>query len=77
MIVCPARSAARKTLDDTLSPATLAELMKLAVAATQSVSELILSGFRSPTLKWERKSDGSVVTPFDLESERRIRAKVR
>jgi len=61
-------------LDDTLSPATLAELMKLAVAATQSVSELILSGFRSPTLKWERKSDGSVVTPFDLESERRIRA---
>ena len=36
-------------------------------------SELILSGFRSPTLKWERKSDGSVVTPFDLESERRIR----
>ncbi len=60
-------------MDDTLSPATLTELMKLAVAATQSVSELILSGFRSPTLKWERKSDGSVVTPFDLESERRIR----
>ena len=61
-------------MDDTLTAPALAELMKLAVAATHSVSELILSGFRSPTLKWERKSDGSVVTPFDLEAERRIRA---
>jgi fructose-1,6-bisphosphatase/inositol monophosphatase family enzyme len=61
-------------LNDTLPADRLAELMQLAIAATHSVSELILSGFRSPTLKWERKSDGSVVTPFDLESERRIRA---
>jgi fructose-1,6-bisphosphatase/inositol monophosphatase family enzyme len=61
-------------LDETLTADLLGELMKLAVAATHSVSELILSGFRSPTLKCEHKPDGSVVTPFDLESERRIRA---
>jgi len=61
-------------VNDALSDNALSELQRLAIDAVHSVSELILSGFRSPSLKRERKPDGSVVTPFDLEAERRIRA---
>jgi histidinol-phosphatase len=52
----------------------LAELLILAVDAAKSASELILTGFRSPRLACERKADGSVVTRFDVEAERTIRA---
>lgn len=51
----------------------LPELVSLAVEAVRSVSEHILSGFRSPSLTFERKPDGSVVTRFDLDAERGIR----
>jgi histidinol-phosphatase len=52
----------------------LPDLLKLAVAAAQAPSQLILSGFRSDSLSAERKSDGSPVTQFDREAERMIRA---
>ncbi len=53
---------------------TLRGLLELAIAAARSASELILSGFRSPSLAVDRKSDGSPVTKFDRESELAIRA---
>ena len=52
----------------------LPELLRLAVDAARSASEGILSGFRSPRLQAERKSDGSPVTEFDRNAEKQIRA---
>ena len=52
----------------------LPSLLELAVAAARHPADFILSGFRNDALSAERKSDGSVVTHFDRESERRIRA---
>jgi fructose-1,6-bisphosphatase/inositol monophosphatase family enzyme len=59
-----------------MSPATLpiGELLDLAIRAAQHVSPDILAAFRNPGLAVERKSDGSVVTAADRESERKIRA---
>jgi histidinol-phosphatase len=51
----------------------LPELLKLAIEAARLPSELILSAFRSEALTFERKYDGSPVTQFDREAERRIR----
>jgi histidinol-phosphatase len=51
----------------------IAHLLKLATRAALAPAALILSGFRSPDLPVERKSDGSPVTRFDREAERRIR----
>ncbi|HEY6482446.1 MAG TPA: inositol monophosphatase family protein [Steroidobacteraceae bacterium] len=55
----------------------LPELLRLALAAARSASELILSGFRSPRLRVEIKADGSPVTDFDREAERTIREFLR
>jgi len=52
----------------------LPSLLELAVAAAQHPADFILSGFRSESLRAEHKSDGSPVTHFDREAERRIRA---
>jgi fructose-1,6-bisphosphatase/inositol monophosphatase family enzyme len=52
----------------------LPSLLELAVAAAREPSDFILSGFRSDALSAERKSDGSPVTRFDREAERRVRA---
>ncbi len=52
----------------------LEALLELAIRAAQQASADILSAFRSPSLKIERKADGSVVTHADKEGERRIRA---
>jgi fructose-1,6-bisphosphatase/inositol monophosphatase family enzyme len=52
----------------------LPALLELAVAAARHPSDFILSGFRNDGLSAERKSDGSPVTHFDREAERRIRA---
>ena len=52
----------------------LPALLKLAVEAVHVPSSFILSGFRSDTLSYEQKSDGSPVTAFDKEAERMIRA---
>jgi fructose-1,6-bisphosphatase/inositol monophosphatase family enzyme len=60
-------------MDDVLPDRLLPELMQLAVEAVRSVSELILAGFRSPSLTCERKADGSVVTRLDREAEQAIR----
>ncbi|HEY3783649.1 MAG TPA: inositol monophosphatase family protein [Steroidobacteraceae bacterium] len=60
-------------MSDLLTNEELAELLQVAEAAARSASELILSGFRSPRLVAERKSDGSPVTQFDREAERTIR----
>jgi histidinol-phosphatase len=60
-------------VDDVLPDHLLPDLLSLAVAATRSVSDLILSGFRSPDLAVEKKRDGSVVTRFDREAEQSIR----
>jgi fructose-1,6-bisphosphatase/inositol monophosphatase family enzyme len=60
-------------VDEVLPDHLLPELVSLAIAATRSVSGLILSGFRNPDLSVERKSDGSVVTRFDREAEQGIR----
>lgn len=58
---------------DVLPDHLLPDLLSLAVAATRSVSGLILSGFRNPELSFERKADGSVVTRYDREAEQGIR----
>ena len=60
-------------MDDVLPDRLLPELMHLAVEAVRSVSELILAGFRSPSLACERKADGTVVTRLDREAEQGIR----
>jgi fructose-1,6-bisphosphatase/inositol monophosphatase family enzyme len=52
----------------------LPALLELAVAAARHPSDFILSGFRSDSLSAEQKSDGSPVTPFDRDAERRVRA---
>jgi histidinol-phosphatase len=52
----------------------LPSLLQQAVRAAQSPSAFILTGFRNPLTQVERKSDGSPVTDFDREAERRIRA---
>jgi fructose-1,6-bisphosphatase/inositol monophosphatase family enzyme len=65
---------ALRTVDDDLPEHLLPDLLSLAVAATRSVSDLILSGFRNPDLSFERKHDGSVVTRYDREAEQGIRA---
>jgi histidinol-phosphatase len=51
----------------------IARCLELATRAALAPSSLILSGFRSPDLPVERKSDGSPVTRFDREAERQIR----
>lgn len=66
-------TAVNEPLPDSID-SLLPELMRLAAEAVRSVSNLILSGFRSPTLSVDRKSDGSVVTRFDREAEQGIRA---
>jgi histidinol-phosphatase len=48
-------------------------ILALATRAAQGPSERILSGFRSPALAVESKSDGSPVTVFDREAEQQIR----
>ncbi|MEP7242510.1 MAG: inositol monophosphatase family protein [Gammaproteobacteria bacterium] len=52
----------------------LPTLLELALQAAKLPSEFILSGFRSDSLSFEQKSDGSPVTNFDREAEQRIRA---
>ena len=52
----------------------LPSLLELAVAAAQHPADFILSGFRNDSLSAERKSDGSPVTHYDREAERRVRA---
>jgi len=61
-------------MNDLVPDALLPELLQLAIDATRSVEEEILSGFRSPRLNTERKSDGSPVTEFDRNAETRLRA---
>jgi histidinol-phosphatase len=61
-------------VDETLPQSMLTELLELARDAARSASELILSGFRSPQLAVEKKSDSSPVTRFDREAEQTIRA---
>ncbi|HUI60382.1 MAG TPA: inositol monophosphatase family protein [Steroidobacteraceae bacterium] len=60
-------------MDEPLSDDLIAELLELAIEAARSPSELILSGFRSPQLAVEKKSDSSPVTEFDRNAERTIR----
>jgi len=60
--------------DDSLPEDLIPELLALAVDAARSASELILSGFRSPSLTVEIKQDGSPVTPFDRQAEQTVRA---
>jgi histidinol phosphatase-like enzyme (inositol monophosphatase family) len=52
----------------------LPTLLELAVAAARHPADFILSGFRNDALSAERKSDGSPVTHYDREAERRVRA---
>jgi histidinol-phosphatase len=52
----------------------LPDLLQIAIEAARLPSELILSGFRSKQLGVERKGDGSPVTAFDREAEKRVRA---
>ena len=61
-------------VDDSLPDSSLPALLELAREAARSASELILSGFRSPELLVETKSDQSPVTRFDREAEQTIRA---
>ena len=51
----------------------LPELQQLAIDATRSASEGILSGFRSERLAVETKPDGTPVTLFDRNAEQQIR----
>jgi histidinol-phosphatase len=60
--------------DSALSAPQLDALLALAIEATHAAAPVILGGFRNPSLTFERKSDGSIVTPLDVEAERRIRA---
>jgi histidinol-phosphatase len=48
-------------------------ILALATRAALGPTERILSGFRSPALAVESKSDGSPVTAFDREAEQQIR----
>jgi histidinol-phosphatase len=57
-----------------LSAQELDALLALAIEATHVAAPIILGGFRNPSLTFKRKSDGSIVTPLDVEAERRIRA---
>jgi histidinol phosphatase-like enzyme (inositol monophosphatase family) len=57
-----------------MTPPSPPDLLKLAIDAARSASEGILSGFRSPRLRAEQKSDGSPVTEFDRNAERDIRS---
>jgi histidinol phosphatase-like enzyme (inositol monophosphatase family) len=52
----------------------LPALLKLAIEAAQVPAQLILSGFRNDSLRFEQKADGSPVTQFDKDAERMIRA---
>ena len=63
----------RLRVEEPLTDEQLPELLSLAVAAAQSASELILSGFRSPSLTAQKKADGSPVTYFDRAAEHAIR----
>jgi histidinol-phosphatase len=63
-------------MTDTQTPTAnipIARLLELATRAACAPSSLILSGFRSPDLPFESKSDGSPVTQFDRAAERQIR----
>jgi fructose-1,6-bisphosphatase/inositol monophosphatase family enzyme len=51
----------------------LDRILDLAKRAALGPSERIMSGFRSPALAVEQKSDNSPVTAFDRESEQHIR----
>ncbi len=51
----------------------LEELLEVVQRAAAAPAELILQGFRNPQLQIDMKTDGSVVTRFDRESERIIR----
>jgi fructose-1,6-bisphosphatase/inositol monophosphatase family enzyme len=68
------RNRGERAAVDDLPDHLLPDLVQLAVDAVNSVSELILSGFRSPTLQFDHKADGSPVTRFDREAEKGIRA---
>jgi histidinol-phosphatase len=52
----------------------LDRILDLIKRAALGPSERILSGYRSPALAVERKSDNSPVTAFDREAEQHIRA---
>jgi fructose-1,6-bisphosphatase/inositol monophosphatase family enzyme len=51
----------------------LEELLELVRRAATAPAGLILEGFRNPVLQVDIKTDGSVVTRFDRESEQLIR----
>ena len=51
----------------------LEELLELVRMAAKAPAGMILEGFRNPQLRVDLKSDGSVVTPCDRQSERLIR----
>jgi histidinol-phosphatase len=51
----------------------LDRILELAKRAALAPSARIMTGFRSPTLAVERKSDNSPVTAFDREAEQHIR----
>jgi histidinol-phosphatase len=57
----------------TTPPLQLDRILDLAKRAALGPSERIMSGFRSPALTVEQKSDNSPVTAFDRESEQHIR----
>jgi len=57
-----------------LSAPELDALLALAIEATHLAAPVILRGWRNPSLTFERKSDGSIVTPLDIEAERVVRA---
>lgn len=55
----------------------LDRILELAQRAALAPSAKIMTGFRSPTLAVERKSDDSPVTAFDREAEQHIREILR
>ncbi len=60
-----------------LDAAALGRARDLAVAAASAPRDLILAGFRSPSLAVEAKPDGTPVTPADREAEAVIRRRLR
>lgn len=61
------------TLGESTPELPLDRILELARRAALAPSERILSGYRSPALAVEKKSDNSPVTAFDRESEQHIR----
>src|ERR1700761_2853447 len=77
----PAKTTVRRSIAGILwsmnreSPPALRldRILELAQRAALGPSDRILSGFRSPALAVEQKSDNSPVTAFDREAEQHIR----